>query len=378
VNQRNGARCSASKAFLRPIRNRPNLHVAKQVIATKILINPKSKRVWGVEFYRHGKSYRIRIKREVILSAGAIDSPKLLMLSGIGPRDHLEALNITVIKDAVGVGNNLQEHVSMSGLTFLVNQTVGIIEERAISVKNIRDYFEDGKGPLTLPGAVEGLGYIRTRIAKTPLDYPDIELIFAAGSLNSDDGNSVRRGIGVTNEIYNKVFKPINRRDAWTIWPMILKPKSRGWVRLKSKNPLAWPIMYGNYFNDSTDLATIVEGIKFSIELSKATAFQKFNSTLHDIPLPECAHFYFNSEDYWRCAVRQLTTTLHHQCGTAKMGPATDPEAVVDHELKVHGIKSLRVVDASIIPRIPAAHTNAVCFMIGEKAADMIKLAHKK
>jgi len=378
VTQRNGARCSASKAFLRPIRNRPNLHVAKEAQATKILIDPDTKRAWGVEFQRHDRRYFVKAKKEVILSAGAIDSPKLLMLSGIGPRDHLESFNITVLKDAPGVGNNLQEHVSMSGLTFLVNDTVSLTEERLARLEPFLRYVNDGKGPLTLAGGVEGLGYIRTKAAQTPYDYPDMELIFASGSLNSDNGRVVRKGIGVTDEVYDTVFKPINSRDAWTIWPMILKPNSRGWVRLKSKNPLAWPVMYGNYFDDPNDLESVVEGIKFSIELSKTAAFRKFNSTLHDIPIPGCTHLEFSSDDYWRCAVRHLTTTLHHQCGTAKMGPVADPEAVVDPELRVHGIEGLRVVDASIIPRIPAAHTNAVCFMIGEKASDMIKSAYGK
>ncbi|CAB3374233.1 Hypothetical predicted protein [Cloeon dipterum] len=378
VTQRNGTRCSGSKAFIRPVRNRANLHVAKEAQATKILINPETKRAWGVEFQRRNGRYVVKARKEVILSAGAIDSPKLLMLSGIGPRDHLESFNITVLKDSPGVGNNLQEHVSMSGLTFLVNDTVALIEDRLARLEPFLQYVNEGSGPLTLAGGVEGLGYLRTKVAQTPLDYPDMELIFASGSLNSDDGRVVRKGLGMRDDVYDAVFKPINSKDAWTVWPMILKPNSRGWVRLKSKNPMAWPIMYGNYFDDPNDLESVVEGIKFSIELSKTRAFQKYNSTLHDIPLPGCAHLEFNTDDYWRCAVRQMTTTLHHQCGTAKMGPASDPDAVVDHELQVHGIKGLRVVDASIIPRIPAAHTNAVCFMIGEKASDIIKSQYGK
>lgn len=380
VTQRNGARCSASKAFLRPIRNRANLHVAKEAQATKILIDPNTKTVWGVEFQRNNRRYYVKVRKEVILSAGAIDTPKLLMLSGVGPRAHLESLNITVVEDAPGVGRNLQEHVSMSGLTFLVNDTVGLIEDRMARLEPLLDYVNNGKGILTLAGGVEGLGYIRTDAATTHFDYPDIELIFASGSLNSDDGRVVRKGIGITDEVYDAVFKPINSKDVWTVWPMVLKPNSRGWVRLRSKNPFAWPVMYGNYFDDPNDLESIVEGIKFSIEMSKTAAFRKYNSTLHSIPLPGCARLglEFGSDDYWRCAVRQMTTTLHHQCGTAKMGPKSDPEAVVDHALRVHGVKGLRVVDASIIPRIPAAHTNAVCYMIGEKAADMIKSTYGK
>jgi choline dehydrogenase len=376
---RNGSRCSASKGFLRPIRNRRNLHVAKQAQVTKILINPETRKAYGVEFHRGGRRWSVRARKEVIISAGAINTPQLLMLSGIGPRDHLESLDIPVINDLPGVGNNLQEHVSMCGLIFQVNDTVSITEERLLNnLKPISDYVNHGSGPITVPGGVEALGYIRTPIAKTPKDYPDVELIFVGGHLAADNGRVIRTAIGITDEIYNEVYKPINSKDAWTIWPMILRPESRGWIRLKNKNPLSWPIMYANYFEDEHDLNMIVEGIKYVIELSKTQAFQRYNSTLLTTPIPGCKDLEFGSDEYWKCTVRHLTTTLHHQCGTAKMGPGNDPMAVVDHELRVYGIKGLRVVDASIIPRIPAAHLYAPCMMIGEKAADMIKKTYGK
>lgn len=378
VNQRKGHRCSSNKAFLRPIRHRNNLHVAKEALVTKVHVDPHTDRAYGVEFQRNNRRYFVKARKEVILSAGAIDTPKLLMLSGIGPREHLQSFGIPLIKDVPGVGNNLQEHVTTSSVVFTVNDTVGLKEHRLTQLQPFAQWFTKGTGPITISGGVEGLGYIRTPGAITENDVPDIELIFIAGSLSSDSGNVIRKGMGVTDEVFDTVFKPILNVDTWSIWPMIMRPKSKGWVRLKSKNPLAWPIMSGNYFSDPSDLDAIVEGIKFSIKLSKTAAFQKFNSTLHDIPVPGCAHLQFNSDEYWRCATRHLTTTVHHQCGTAKMGPASDSEAVVDPELRVHGIQGLRVVDASIIPRIPAAHTNAVCYMIGEKAADMIKRSYGK
>jgi choline dehydrogenase-like flavoprotein len=376
---RNGSRCSASKAFLRPIRNRHNLHVAKYSYVTKILINPKNKRAYGVEFQRDGRRYSVLAKKEVILSGGAINTPQLLMLSGIGPREHLENVGVLVIQDLPGVGQNLQEHVAMCGLTFIVNDTVSIVEERLLNdVSHFSNYINHGTGQLTIAGGVEALGYVRTPVADTPNDYPDMELIFAAGTLSTDNGRVIRTGIGITDEIYNSVYKQTNGKDGWTIWPMILQPKSRGSVRLKTKNPLSWPLMYGNYFENEHDLDTLVEGIKFAVKLSKTQAFQRYNSTLLETPLPGCRQHEFGSDEYWRCSARMLTTTLHHQCGTAKMGPGNDPMAVVDHELRVYGLQGLRVADASIIPRIPAAHTNAPTYMIGEKAADMIKRTYGK
>ncbi|CAB3384415.1 Hypothetical predicted protein [Cloeon dipterum] len=378
VNQRRGKRCSANKAFIRPIRHRSNLHVAKEAFVSRILIDPNTKRATGVEFLRNNRWYSIKARKEIILSAGAVNSAKILMLSGVGPRVHLESLGIPVLVDAPGVGQNLQDHASTCAALYTVNDTVSLKEERIAQVGPFLDWVTNGNGPITIAGGVEALGYIRTPNAVTAPDYPDIELMFISSSLNADPGTVVRQGLGVTDDIFNSVYKPILNRDAWTIWPMQMKPNSRGYVKLKSRNPLSWPLMYANYFEDPQDLEIIVHGIKFAIEMSKTRAFQKFNSTLHPIPVPGCANHEFGSDDYWRCAVRHLTTTLNHQCGTAKMGPSTDPDAVVDAELRVYGVKGLRVADASIIPRITAAHTNAVCNMIGEKVADMIKSAYGK
>ncbi|XP_065351054.1 glucose dehydrogenase [FAD, quinone]-like [Cloeon dipterum] len=378
VNQREGRRCSASKAFIRPIRHRPNLHVAKEAQVTRVIIDAVTKRAMGIEFVRNNRWHFVRARKEVILSAGVIDTPKLLMLSGIGPREHLESLNIPVVAELPGVGQNLQDHVTTTSILFRINETVGLKEERLTQVGPFAKWLDEGRGPITISGGVEGIGYIRTPISRTATDYPDIELMFISSGLNADKGRVVRKSMGVSDAVYNAVFKPIDDVDAWSVWPMQLRPSSRGWVKLKSKNPFAWPIMSGNYFDDPHDLDIIVEGIKFVIEMSKSAAFQKYNSTVHDIPVPGCAHLIFGTDDYWRCAVRHLTQNVYHQCGTAKMGPASDPEAVVDPQLRVHGINGLRVVDASIIPRIPAAHTNSVCTMIAEKAGDMIKSDYKK
>jgi choline dehydrogenase len=376
---RNGSRCSSSKAFIRPIRYRRNLHVAKNAQVTRILIDEKTKLATGVEFHRGGRRWSVRAKREVVLSAGAINSPQLLMLSGLGPKEHLQSVGIKTLVDLPGVGSNLQDHIAVNGLSFLINDTVSLVEERLVSkIQNFVDYIRYGRGPFTIAGGVEGIGFIRTPIATTPADYPDIEFMFISGSLASDDGRIIRRDMGVSDELYNSVFSPINSRDAYSIWPMILQPESRGWIRLKSKNPLAKPLMYANYLSDERDLHTIVEGIKFAVTLSKTRAFRRFNSTIHDIPLPACRHLKFASDEYWGCLVRQLTTTIYHQCCTAKMGPMSDPLAVVDSELRVYGIPNLRIVDVSIMPKIPAAHTNAPAFMIGEKAGDMIKKAYGK
>lgn len=155
---------------------------------------------------------------------------------------------------------------------------------------------------------------------------------------------------------------------------MLFHPKSVGYLELKSSNPFHWPKLYHNFLKNPDDIETILEGIKFSLKLAATPAFQSVGARLNSVPLPDCAHIHFGSDDYWRCSIRTLSSTLHHQTSTCKMGPATDPTSVVSPELKVHGIKNLRVVDTSIIPEAPTCHTNAMSFMIGEKCADMIKI----
>lgn len=257
---KNGARMSASKAFLRPIRDRKNLHVSKRTKATKILIDKRTGRTVGVEVVKNRKKYVIRVRKEVILSAGSLNSPQLLMLSGIGPSEHLRQLGIPVIKD-LKVGYNLQDHVSMAGLAFLINDTVSIVEDRYRNPRYIIDYWLNGKGPYTLPGGAEALAFYETKYNRRP-GHPDIELVFGPGAFTGDIGGSIRKSYNMNETFYDTVYKPFEGRDAYNIVPVLLKPHSRGRVLLRSKNPFHWPLLYPNYYTDKRDLLMMVEGIK--------------------------------------------------------------------------------------------------------------------
>jgi len=369
---RRGSRCSTSKAFLRPIRHRKNLHIAMHAFVTKILIDPVTKIAYGVRFKRNGHMFTIKARKEVILSAGSLNSAQILMLSGIGPKWHLDQLGVPVIED-LPVGENLQDHYGTGALAFTVEKPVTLVQTRYENIPSVLKYAMFGSGPLTVLGGVEGMAWIPTKFQNRSKDWPDIEFHFVSGSLGSDGGRQVRKVHGVGDRMW-QMFRPLAFRDSWSIIPMLLRPKSRGNVRLQSANPYDKPLFNAGYFTDHSDLLTLVEAVKFALSLAETTSFKKYGTRFWDqVPMPGCEQTELWTDEYWACICRQYTTTIYHYSGTAKMGPPTDTEAVVNHELKVYGVRGLRVIDASIMPKIPSGNTNAPVIMVGEKGADLIK-----
>jgi choline dehydrogenase-like flavoprotein len=260
ATMKNGARCSASKAFLRPISQRPNLHVSIRTRVTKILIDPKTKQTYGVEFLKNRKKYTVRVRKEVILSAGSINSPHLLMLSGVGPRKDLKRVQIPVIQD-LKVGYNLQDHMAMSTLAFLVNESVTISDRGVQNSMDIFNYILNGRGPYTIPGGAEALAFVRTKFAQVE-SYPDMELVLGAGALNGDLYGSLRSLLGIPQSLFDQVYAPYAYTPAFSIATVLMRPKSAGRVLIKDSNPLHWPLLLPNYFEKEEDVAVMVEGIK--------------------------------------------------------------------------------------------------------------------
>ncbi|XP_076749277.1 glucose dehydrogenase [FAD, quinone]-like [Xylocopa sonorina] len=370
ANMDKGTRCSASKAYLRV--NRPNLNIVTRAMVTKVLIDETTRRVYGVEYVHNNQRKKVYCSKEVILSAGTIDSAKLLMLSGIGPKDHLEELGIKVIQD-LKVGYNMYEHVGFLGLVFLVNKPVALLGSRLARPSTLVQYLLNRNGPMSISGGAEALAFIRTKYA--PDSRPDVELLFTSGSLHSDGGLVLKKALRISDETYDAVYKPIENRDAWSIWPIMQNPRSVGRLTLKSKDPFEPPKIEPNFFTHPADVEIILEGLKHAINVSRTEAFQEYGTKLYDAKVPGCTSFEFASDDYWRCAIKHLPSMMNHEIGTVKMGPITDPDAVVDPQLRVYGVQGLRVADASIMPTMPTGHVNAGIFMIGEKAADMVKAA---
>lgn len=346
----NGTRASSNNAYLYPIHDRKNLHVRKLSRVTKILFDKSKKRAIGVRFFKNGNYQNVRAKKEVILSAGAINTPQLLMLSGIGPRKHLENLNIETIKH-LAVGYNLMDHTAPGALTFLVNVTT-IKMYKVIQLMNLVNYGAFYQGPISSPGGVEGIAFLDTKNQNSTDDYPDLELLQMGGSVISDP--IFKTNFGIKNEIYDDMFLPLEygRKEAFMVFPMVLRPKSRGRIKLRSNKAFDNPMIIPNYFSDPHDIDISIKGIRKIIDLMDTDAFRKCNGKLMDTPLPGCKHLKFNSDAYWECYTRHFTFTIYHHCGTAKMGPPSDPKAVVDPRLRVYGIEGLRVADASIMPEI--------------------------
>lgn len=217
---RRGSRCSTSKAFLRPVRMRKNLDVIMHSQVTKVLFN-KGRRAHGVEFVRDGKFHTVYARKEVILSAGAINSPQLLMLSGIGPLDQMIAHNISQVAD-LPVGHNLQDHVGLGGLTFVIDDPVTFTRKRFTNMGVGMEYIMNERGPMTMPG-VEGVAFVNTKYADPSGDWPDIQYHFAPSSINSDGGEQIRKVVNLRDGVYNTVYKPLLNSETWTILPLLLR-----------------------------------------------------------------------------------------------------------------------------------------------------------
>ncbi|RWS06258.1 GMC oxidoreductase-like protein 1, partial [Dinothrombium tinctorium] len=279
---------------------------------------------------------------------------------------------IPVVAD-LPVGENLQDHIYAGGLHFTVNHPITITQKRVFTPTNLGKYFASGKGPMTSPGCVEGLGFVRTPFANVTLDWPDIEIHLVSASIQSDGGKSLKQYNGISEEVWKKVYSPYVPLETFSLDPVLLRPKSRGYVRLRSPNPYDHPFIDPRYLTHPDDILTLVEGMKIAIAIGLSPPYKRFGSRLIQTVFPGCEAYLYLSDEYLACVARTWTQTIYHPVGTCKMGSPLDPTTVVDPELRVLGVSNLRVIDGSIMPSIVSGNTNAPVIMIAERSADMIK-----
>lgn len=347
-NIKDGKRNSAAVAFLKPALLRSNLKVLTHTHVKKIII--KNGKAIGVEIMTGKNSTQeFFANKEVIVSAGSFASPQLLMLSGIGSKDELKRFGIETLMQLPGVGKNLQDHLfyAVSALATIKKGQNHHIKplNQAIDIAN---YFIFKKGMLTI-GPLEAVAFGSTTLNPNRVDY---QFQFA----------SVHVGSNYSTDVYDLKTFPTNE-DGFTILPTLLRPQSRGYLTLRSDNPLDFPIIQPNFLSEEDDRKVMVEAAKKAIDVLQAKAFAPYRKEI--VYPPD-----FSSDEAILVHIQKIMETVYHPVGTCKMG--NDEMAVVDNQLRVHGIANLRVVDASIMPTIVSGNTNAPVYMIAEKAADMI------
>ncbi|XP_052813108.1 L-sorbose 1-dehydrogenase-like [Mya arenaria] len=358
VNVRDGTRGSTATQFLRPSMGRPNLHVVVNAHVTTVVIDNKV--ATGVAFVKDNRKQIVSASREVILSAGAIGSPQILMLSGVGPQKHLNNLNIPVVVD-LPVGQNMEDHI-YSFIPGTMNTSEGLTGPKVESLSSIGQYLMFGTGPLSTTGLV-GTAFIKSSKCKTK--YPDIQFHLFATLIIEELAKYSPNGA--------KGLFPVDWVDSFALLTILLHPKSKGFVELKSNDPFNYPIIEPNYFEQEEDMHIMIEIMRKGLELLNTKSFRELGTQVDRLKVPVCSHTTYLSDEHLKCFIQHFAVTTYHPTSTCRMGSLNDPNTVVDTELRVKGINNLRVVDASVMPHVTSGNTNAPTIMIAEKAADMIR-----
>ncbi len=334
---KNGRRVSTAEAYLQPIRTRPNLTIRTGVHVMQVLFAGQSGRVGGVRYIDpQGDKREVKANKEVLLCAGAINSPQILLSSGIGSAVQLSRMGVLVRQHLPGVGQNLQDHPLVRLIYRARRPTLDAAQDNTLRTLQ---WFLFKKGPLTSSAAEVG-GFINTRRG---LPAPDVQYIFLPGVGDEAPGNGFMLSV-------------IN-----------LRPVSRGFIELASPDALYPPRIEPNYLADEADLPPLRTGLALGKKILEHEALAGFRG---EAISPERS---LSTTAEWNTYIREALTTVFHPVGTCKMGPASDPTAVVDHHLRVHNVPGLRVIDASIMPTITSGNTNAPVIMIAEKAADLLR-----
>ncbi|MGI9336210.1 MAG: GMC family oxidoreductase [Gammaproteobacteria bacterium] len=341
LTTRNGLRSSAAAAYLHPMRRLPNLEVLTEAHVSRVLFN--GRRAVGVAYGRGGSSQEVRARAEIVLAGGAINSPQLLQLSGIGPARLLRQYGLPVVVDSPGVGERLQDHLQ-ARFVYECSQPITVNDEVRSNARKLRaglQWLVFRTGPLTIGAGHVGV-FARTR---PELETPDIQIHFIRFSADRPGGS-------------------LHEFSGFTVSVCGLRPQSRGSVHIASPDPAAKPVIQPNYLDTQGDRQTMIDGMLLARDIAAQPAFAPY-VTREVYPGPDT-----RDEQQMLAYVRSVGTTIFHPTSTCAMGP--DSNYAVDERLRVRGVARLRVADASVMPTVVSANTNATCIMIGEKAAAMM------
>lgn len=370
LSTENGRRLTTADAFLSKYKDRENLFMSLETSASKVLFD-KNKNAIGVQVKTStGELINLRAKNEVIISAGTIVSPQILMQSGIGDRDHLTKFGIKTIVNQKHVGMNVKDHLA----TFLLLIRVDAEIEAGLKSKmdSAYEYFQHNDGSYSGIGLVSTTIFANTRDPNATL--PNIQVHLTEYRQNDDFLlPNVLNGMAFSETASAAILEANKNSVLFSFGVTLLYPKSTGLIRLNSTDPFAYPSITTGYLTDPDDIEVLLEGIEFGKQLMSTEAFRRYNAEYLRYQTDNCEGFEYDTRDFWVCFLRDYAGSIYHPTGSVKMGGGKRPDSVVDEKLKVIGVKKLRVADCSIMPDIVGGNTMAPAVMIGEKAADMIK-----
>ena len=361
LNTRNGIRSSTGLEYLEQTASRNNLHIAVRSFVTKIEI--KNNKAIGVFLIRNARKYYIKARKEIFLSAGAINSPQILMLSGVGPKEHLESLGISV-KANLPVGKNLQDHqmvMMFSKIDFPYSITENLVTNWWTKFK----YSMFGTGPLA-KSSIDGSGFFYADETRRGNSNADIQFMLVSALPHKNYYN-------FKDEVVRELLAKHPNENGFTTSVSVTHPKSRGSITLKSIDPFDYPVIDPQYLTDQRDIKEFIAGLRIWEKFIETPTMQGLGAKLEHAKISFCSKYKFRSDSFWECIIRHLAVTVYHHCGTCKMGAKDDPTAVVDPQGRVKGIQRLRVIDASVFPNITAGNTNAPVIMLAEKLSDAIR-----